>query len=105
MRLILSAILTALLCGCDEWGTSIESGRSADGDKCWPIPTEQSTGTISCWSGGELVYQNSVYHNGGVLCASSGKEIRITGGKSLCVIESNQSSAWEPPNEQLTPAP
>lgn len=64
---------------------------------CWPIATSQSTGTIQCWSGGQLVYQNSIYHNGGVLCAVDGHEIRITGGKSLCVIESSQGDVWNPP--------
>lgn len=66
---------------------------------CWPISHSQSTGIIRCWSGGELVYENSIYHNGGVLCSASGKEIKITGGKSLCVIESSQSDNWTPPTK------
>lgn len=71
-------------------------GYREDSD-CWPISASQSTGTIRCWSGGELVYQNSIYHNGGVLCAIDGHEIKITGGKSLCIIESSQDSVWTPP--------
>ncbi len=64
---------------------------------CRPITRAQSTGTIRCWSGGVLVYQNSIYHNGGILCSTDGKLIKITGGKSLCVIESSQFSVWSPP--------
>lgn len=82
----------------------IPSKQQADRD-CWPISHELAPGSIRCWSGGELVYGNYIYHNGGVLCSSDGKEIRITGGKSLCVIESDQDNAWEPPNEQSTPVP
>lgn len=64
---------------------------------CPPISREQSTGTIRCYSGSHLVYENSIYYNGGILCAVSGKEIKITGGKSLCVIESWQPDNWTPP--------
>lgn len=64
---------------------------------CWPISLAQYTGTIRCYSGGHLVYENSIYYNGGILCAVSGKEIKITGGKSLCVIESWQPDNWTPP--------
>lgn len=83
------SILEALL-------AALPDQRSDSGD-CWPVPHELAPGCIRCWSGGELVYGNYIYHNGGVLCSSDGKEINITGGKSLCVIESNQSNAWEPP--------
>lgn len=96
MRSISMLVLIALLCGCDEWGSNMNSRETDDGDRCWPI-SSQSTGTIECWSGGILVYSNHIYHNGGVLCATDGHEIKITGGKSLCVIESNQDSAWKPP--------
>lgn len=81
-------------------GVSGEFKQSKNKQDCWTIPRDSATGTIRCWSGGQLVYQNSIYHNGGVLCSSDGKEIKITGGKSLCVIESNQDSAWEPPIEK-----
>lgn len=98
MRVLLSAIVVILLFTLAPIDTlrRVSNDKGKDRD-CWPIPPSQSTGTIRCWSGGQLVYQNSIYHNGGVLCAASGKEIRITGGKSLCVIESNQSNVWSPP--------
>lgn len=79
----------------------VETGdKSKLCDDCPFIPREQSTGTIQCWSGGQLVYQNSIYHNGGVLCSVNGKAIKITGGKSLCVIESSQDSVWNPPTSE-----
>lgn len=71
--------------------------RGSISDECPTILRSQATGTIRCWSGSQLVYQNSIYHNGGVLCAVDGKAIKITGGKSLCVIESSQDSVWNPP--------
>lgn len=92
------SILLLALTACDDWGSNLSGRRDSDsGDKCWPIPHDLAPGSIRCWSGGELVYSNHIYHNGGVLCSIEGKEIKITGGKSLCVIESDQDSSWEPP--------
>lgn len=79
---------------------AIESCKSRNTSDCRPVPLYQSTGHIQCWSGGELVYSRYIYHNGGVLCSVDGKAIKITGGKSLCVIESSQDSVWNPPTSE-----
>lgn len=97
MRSIICVVSLALLTGCGGDVGIVGYTKNSKGEKCWPIPHELAPGSIRCWSGGELVYGNYIYHNGGVLCSSDGKEIKITGGKSLCVIESDQDSSWEPP--------
>lgn len=72
---------------------------STNKSNCQPISPYESTGSIRCWSGGLLVYENRIYHNGGILCSTDGKAIKITGGKSLCIIESNQPDNWTPPRQ------
>lgn len=77
--------------------TIVNAGRDPRGaDRCSPTP---ATGRLLCYSGGVLVYQTETYRNGGILCSSSGAEIKTIPGSSVafCIEESRQGSVWEPP--------
>lgn len=66
-------------------------------DRCPPVSSP--TGQLLCYSGGTLVYQTETYRNGGVLCSSSGVEIKTIQGDAaaFCIEESTQGSVWDPP--------
>lgn len=62
-------------------------------------PVSSPTGRLLCYSGGILVYQTPTYRNGGILCSSSGVEIKTIPGNSaaFCIEESRQRDVWDPP--------
>lgn len=66
-------------------------------DRCPPVSSP--TGRLLCYSGGILVYQTPTYRNGGVLCSSSGVEIKTIPGTSaaFCIEESSQRDVWDSP--------
>jgi hypothetical protein len=67
---------------------------------CYKIPSSNSTGIIKCYSGGIVVYEKSIYHNGGYLCSIDGTEINVTGrSEGLCIVESRQDDFWNVPEE------
>lgn len=74
----------------EERKATVEHGH------CWPISPSLSTGAVRCWSGGQLVYNRAIYHNGGVLCSVDGQQI-ILNKADLCVVESSQTNVWSPP--------
>lgn len=78
------------------WSRLAEIGEIR-GDRCPPVSSP--TGQLLCYSGGILVYQTDTYRNGGVLCSSSGVEIKTIPGNStaFCIEESRQESMWDPP--------
>lgn len=96
-------VVLALLAGCCFTVGVIATVKdqeerkiAADHGDCWPISPSLSTGTVRCWSGGKLVYNRAVYHNGGVLCSVDGQQITLNKA-DLCVVESSQSNVWSPP--------